>query len=70
MMNLPSVRHLRYLTALHDHGHFGRAANACHVTQSTLSARLKNSKRCSNLLRAVPNFAAGIFSLEWPMPLP
>jgi len=29
------------LTALHDHGHFGRAAEACHVTQSTLSASIK-----------------------------
>jgi LysR family transcriptional regulator, hydrogen peroxide-inducible genes activator len=29
------------LTALHDHGHFGRAAEACHVIQSTLSARIK-----------------------------
>ncbi|MBV9564978.1 MAG: hydrogen peroxide-inducible genes activator [Bradyrhizobium sp.] len=41
MMNAPSVRHLRHLTALHDHGHFGRAAEACHVTQSTLSASIK-----------------------------
>jgi LysR family transcriptional regulator, hydrogen peroxide-inducible genes activator len=29
------------LTALCDHGHFGRAAEACHVTQSTLSASIK-----------------------------
>jgi LysR family hydrogen peroxide-inducible transcriptional activator len=35
MMNLPSLRHLWHLTALHGHGHFGRAAEACHVTQST-----------------------------------
>src|SRR4029453_5885491 len=41
MMNLPSLRHLRHLVALHDHGHFGRAAEACHVTQSTLSASIK-----------------------------
>jgi LysR family transcriptional regulator, hydrogen peroxide-inducible genes activator len=41
MISLPSVRHLRHLTALHDHGHFGRAAEACHVTQSTLSASIK-----------------------------
>ena len=33
MMNLPSLRHLWHLTAPHDHGHFGRAAEACHVTQ-------------------------------------
>jgi LysR family hydrogen peroxide-inducible transcriptional activator len=41
MINLPSLRHLGHLTALHDHGHFGRAAEACHVTQSTLSASIK-----------------------------
>lgn len=41
MINLPSVRHLRHLTALRDHSHFGRAADACHVTQSTLSASIK-----------------------------
>jgi LysR family hydrogen peroxide-inducible transcriptional activator len=29
------------LTALHDYRHFGRAADACHVTQSTLSASIK-----------------------------
>jgi LysR family hydrogen peroxide-inducible transcriptional activator len=41
MVNLPSLRHLRHLTALADHRHFGRAAEACHVTQSTLSASIK-----------------------------
>ena len=41
MINLPSLRHLWHLTALHDHGHFGRAAEACHVTQSTLSVSIK-----------------------------
>lgn len=39
-MFLPSPQQLRYLTALADHGHFGRAAAACAVTQSTLSAGL------------------------------
>ncbi len=37
-MTLPSPQQLRYLTALAEHGHFGRAAEACAVTQSTLSA--------------------------------
>lgn len=37
-MILPSPQQLRYLVALADHGHFGRAAQACAVTQSTLSA--------------------------------
>lgn len=39
-MILPSPQQLRYLVALADHGHFGRAATACAVTQSTLSAGL------------------------------
>ena len=41
MMNLPSVRHLRHLIALHDQAHFGRAAEVSHVTQSALSASIK-----------------------------
>ena len=41
MVNLPTFRQLQHLTALADHGHFGRAAEACHVTQSTLSASIK-----------------------------
>ncbi len=39
-MNLPSPQQLRYLTALSEYGHFGRAADSCAVTQSTLSAGL------------------------------
>lgn len=38
---LPTLRQLRYLVALRDSGHFGRAAEACLVTQSTLSAGIK-----------------------------
>lgn len=41
MPHLPNLRHLRYLAALADHGHFGRAAAACFVTQSTLSAGIR-----------------------------
>ena len=41
MKPLPNLRHLRYLVALHDNEHFGKAADACFVTQSTLSAGLK-----------------------------
>ena len=33
-----NLRDLRYLVALAEHGHFGRAATACAVTQSTLSS--------------------------------
>lgn len=38
---LPSLRQLQFLVALADELHFGRAAEACHVTQSTLSNGLK-----------------------------
>lgn len=38
MSRHPTVKQLRYLCAVVEHGHFGRAARACHVSQSTLSA--------------------------------
>lgn len=37
----PTLKQLLYLVALRDHGHFGKAAAACFVTQSTLSAGLR-----------------------------
>ena len=40
MITLPTPQQLRYLLALVEHQHFGRAAEACAVTQSTLSAGL------------------------------
>ena len=38
MATLPTLRQLRHIAALAEQRHFGRAASACHVTQSTLSA--------------------------------
>jgi len=38
---LPTVKQLQYLVALRQHGHFGKAAEASFVTQSTLSAGLR-----------------------------
>lgn len=38
MNQFPSPQQLRYLVALSEQRHFGRAANICAVTQSTLSA--------------------------------
>src|SRR5688572_199925 len=38
---LPTLKQLQYLVALKHHGHFGKAADACFVTQSTLSAGLR-----------------------------
>ena len=40
-VHLPTIKQLQYLVALRQHGHFGRAAEACFVTQSTLSAGLR-----------------------------
>ena len=37
----PTLKQLQYLVALHEHGHFGRAAESCFVSQSTLSAGLR-----------------------------
>lgn len=38
---LPTLKQLQYLVALRDAGHFGRAAEGCYVTQSTLSAGIR-----------------------------
>ncbi|MEZ5709600.1 MAG: hydrogen peroxide-inducible genes activator [Blastomonas sp.] len=38
---LPTIKQLQYLVALKEHGHFGKAADSCFVTQSTLSAGLR-----------------------------
>jgi len=37
----PTIKQLQYLVALREHGHFGKAAEASFVTQSTLSAGLR-----------------------------
>lgn len=41
IVHLPTVKQLQYLVALRRSGHFGKAADACFVTQSTLSAGLR-----------------------------
>lgn len=41
MKPAPNLRHLRYLLALAEHLNFSRAADACSVTQSTLSAGIR-----------------------------
>lgn len=42
MKNLPSIKQLQYLLAVHQHQHFGRAAEACFIGQSTLSSAIQN----------------------------
>lgn len=38
MAHLPSTKQLKYLTAVVEHRHFGKAATSCFVSQSTLSS--------------------------------
>ncbi|MDB5626370.1 MAG: transcriptional regulator, LysR family, partial [Tardiphaga sp.] len=40
-----TLRQLRYLSALAQHGHFGRAADACAVTQPALSMQIRDLER-------------------------
>lgn len=44
-MTLPTLRQLRYLRLLTQHGSFSRAAAAAHVTQPTLSAGIQELER-------------------------
>jgi len=41
IVHLPTIKQLQYLVTLRRFGHFGRAAESCFVTQSTLSAGLR-----------------------------
>ena len=42
MKRLPTMKQLQYLVALADTKHFARAAERCHITQSTLSAGVRD----------------------------
>lgn len=46
MKKLPSIKQLQYLLALHHHQHFGRAAEASFISQSTLSAAITHLEDC------------------------
>lgn len=52
MPRQPTLKQLRYLCSVAEHGHFGRAAAACHVSQSTLSAGIQELENllCAPLL--------------------
>jgi LysR family hydrogen peroxide-inducible transcriptional activator len=44
-MEMITLRQLRYLSALAKYGHFGRAAEACSVTQPALSMQIRDLER-------------------------
>ncbi len=41
---MPTLSQLRYILAVHHHGHFGRAAEACGIAQPTLSAQIQKAE--------------------------
>ena len=45
-----NLRDLRYLVAVAEHRHFGRAAESCFVSQPTLSTQLKKLEETLALL--------------------
>ncbi len=47
---LPTLKQLQYLVALHEHGHFGKAAEASFVTQSTLSVGVRELESLLGLM--------------------
>src|SRR5213082_2726474 len=49
IVHLPTIKQLQYLVALRRSGHFGRAADACFVTQSTLTAGLRELETLLNI---------------------
>lgn len=44
-MERPTLQQLQYLVAVADHAHFGRAAEACFVTQPALSMQVRELER-------------------------
>ncbi|MBT3332257.1 MAG: LysR family transcriptional regulator, partial [Rhodospirillaceae bacterium] len=49
MLPEPTLRQLRHFLSLAEHCHFSRAAEACLVTQSSLSASIKELETVNGL---------------------
>lgn len=49
MSRQPTLKQLKYLCAVAEHQHFGNAAKACHVSQSTLSAGIQELEDTLNV---------------------
>jgi LysR family hydrogen peroxide-inducible transcriptional activator len=63
----PTIRQLEHLIALHEHGSFSAAAEACFVTQSTLSASIKELENLLGqqlVIRSRKNLTLTSFGLE------
>jgi LysR family transcriptional regulator, hydrogen peroxide-inducible genes activator len=59
MINL-TLKQLRYVEALARHGHFGRAADACAISQPALSMQIKElEERLIPLRPALRNVVTG-----------
>ena len=48
-MNLPTIKQLRYYLALEEKGHFGKAAEACFVSQSAFSVAIRELESLLNV---------------------
>ncbi len=66
-MKWPNLKHLHYLVILHQEQHFNRAAQRCHVSQSTLSTAIQNLEDqfgCQLLEREHKTFVFTPFGIE------
>lgn len=45
-----NFQQLRYILAVHEHKHFGKAAEACHVSQASLSAMIRKFENEHNIV--------------------
>ncbi|GAB5379222.1 MAG: hydrogen peroxide-inducible genes transcriptional activator OxyR [Aliiglaciecola sp.] len=66
-MKWPNLKHLQYLVTLHQVQHFNKAAQQCHVSQSTLSTAIQNLEEqfgCQLLERDHKTFVFTPFGLE------
>ena len=50
-----NIRDLKYLVSLVDHQHFGKAAEACFVTQPALSMQIQKLEQINNIDITVEN---------------
>ena len=48
-LNLPTNRQLQYFIALEKHRHFGKAAEACHVSQPAFSVAIQELESLLNV---------------------